>query len=91
MMEYMWNYLGQDGSWGLFGLGMMFFMWLIMILFWISVVLGIIALLRWLVNQLNGDGGYVRSKNSALEILKERYAKGEIDKKEFDDKMRDIK
>lgn len=75
----MWG--GMDGhSWG-WGFGPLF-----MVLFWGLVVIGIVALVQYL---LRGPGNAPRGKN-ALDILKERYARGEIDKDEFERKKRDL-
>lgn len=68
------------------GYGMGFggiFMWL----FWILVIIGVV----WLVKLMMG-GGEADSppQRSALEILKERYARGEIDHEEFEQKRRDL-
>lgn len=62
-----------------FGFGGIF-MWL----FWIALIVLIVWLLK------NGIGGQQRRSNTALDILEQRYARGEIDKEEFEEKKRDL-
>jgi putative membrane protein len=87
-----WRGRGYD-EWG-HGPGMMggygagWFGGIIMVAFWIAVIVGIIFLIRWLV--LSTKGGVSGGEDSALEILKKRYARGEIDKKEFEQKKKDL-
>ena len=58
-----------------------------MVLWWILIIAAVIALVRWIMRQ----GGVRNSgSKSALDILKERYARGEIDKKEFEERKKDI-
>ena len=53
--------------------------------------IAIIALIVFLVWQYLGqDKNLGNSKNSPLEILKQRYARGEIDKEEYEEKKRDL-
>lgn len=73
--------MGYMNNWGDFGPGGLF-----MIIFWGLIIFGIIALIRYLADQ----GQTKKENNSAIDILKTRYAKGEIDKKEYDEKMKDL-
>ena len=49
---------------------------------------GLILLVVWLVREVGGSSS--NQPNRALEILKERYAKGEINKEEFESKKKDL-
>jgi putative membrane protein len=72
-----WDYGGGVG----FGFG-----WLLMILFWVLVILGIV----YLVKGIAGSAKKREQQETAMDILKKRYAKGEISKEEFEEKKKDI-
>lgn len=58
--------------------------WIIGFIFWILVIVGLVLLIKYL-----WEGGG-RKEESALELLKKRYARGEISKEEFEEKKRDL-
>jgi putative membrane protein len=72
-------------GWG-YGMGWLWFF--IMAAFWIVVIAGIVFFIRWLVS--SGRPHPTRSEDPALEILKKRYARGEISKEEFGEKKKDL-
>jgi putative membrane protein len=72
------------------GYGMGWFGGIIMIAFWIAVIVGIALLIRWLVITTRSTGQSTYHEGSALEILRKRYARGEINKEEFEEKKRDL-
>ena len=74
---------GDMGGWGM-GFG-----WISMFLVWGLVILGIVALIKWLMPQSPGDKSS-RGK-TALEILQERYARGEIERDEYEQKKQDLR
>lgn len=64
---------------------------LLMLLFWIVIILGIVALARWLWNSAPGGTDKSASeRHRALDILDERYARGEIDEDEYQEKRRHL-
>jgi len=63
---------------------------ILMAAFWIAVIVGNIFLIRWVVISTGTGARGARSEESALEILKRRYARGEINKEEFEEKKRDL-
>lgn len=74
----MWMDMGNMGwGWGVLG-------FLHMGLWWILLILGIVVLLKWLFSGTRSPG------EQALQILRERYARGDIGKDEFEQKRRDL-
>lgn len=64
---------------------------ILMLIFWALVIFGLILLIKWLLIQTrSASSGSSSSQPPSLEILKSRYARGEIDKEEFEEKKRDL-
>jgi putative membrane protein len=77
--------MGPWYRWGFGGFGG----WLMiigMVIFWGLVIWGIVALVHRTSG--NGYGTDHQHSESALEVLKRRYAKGEINKEEFEEKKK---
>ena len=87
-----WRGDGQGMGSGMmgWGYGMGWFGMILMVLFWIAVIVAIIFLIRWLFVSTGAKGHRAVSEDSPLEILKRRYAQGEINKEEFEQKKRDL-
>jgi putative membrane protein len=72
------------GGYGFWGMG-----WL-NILIWVLILIGIIFLLRRLWPTTKPDDPAAVCGSRALDILKERYARGEIDRDQFESMKRDL-
>ena len=68
------------GEYGMgFGIGGIF-----MILFWVLILLGVVYLVKALAGSGSSGG---KKMESAEDVLKKRFAGGEINKEEFEDAM----
>ncbi len=72
------------------GFHMGWFPMILMGLFWIAVIVAILFSIRWLIVSTGHRNREAKPKDSALEVLKMRYAKGEINKEEFQEKKKDL-
>ena len=59
------------------------FMWV----FWILIVVGIFFVIQ---NMTKGNSGGLLNKETAIDILKKRYARGEIDEEEFERRRKEL-
>ena len=78
------THMGTDWGWS-----HMFYGAPMMLIFWLLILVFIVIVARWMPGLLPG----IRSKQAvapALQILAERFARGEIDKTEFNDRKREI-
>lgn len=82
MMGWGWGGYGF-GWWGIV-------MGIVMLLFWVLIIGGVV----WLVVSLLRQGGPgalgPRPRGGALDILRERYARGEITREQYEQMRRDI-
>jgi putative membrane protein len=76
---------GMMGDWGMGWFGGIF-----MIIFWILILVGLVFVIRWLIQTTSKKGDGSSGESRAMDILKERYARGEIDKTQFDSMKRDL-
>jgi putative membrane protein len=85
MMGY--GYGPQWGMMGGYGFG------LFHMIAWVIVLIALLALAVWLARSLMGPAAhhqFVPRRSAGLDVLEERYARGEINRDEFLQKKRDI-
>ncbi len=82
-----WGGMMGWGGYGGFGMGI--FGMVLMLLFWGLIIVGLVLGVRWLWDQgrPRPDTG---AADAPLEILKRRYARGEINKEEYDRMKQDL-
>lgn len=81
-MEMLATTQGWDhmmNNWGGWGMGL-----------WWLISLGLLVLIVVVIWRLLQVSGQSRSQDSALDILEQRYARGDIDKNEFQEMRRDL-
>jgi putative membrane protein len=67
--------------WGMWGISMM----VVMLAVWVLVITGLVLGIRWLLTARRPPVA-----DRAIEVLRERYARGEINKEEFEARRRDL-
>ena len=73
---------------GMMGGGMWLWM-VIAVIFWLMLAVGVVLLAIWAARKFVA-GGSGKVEENALDILKKRYARGEISREEYEEMKRDI-
>lgn len=79
-MLYQKKEVAMHGMDGFFGMGWM------MILWWVLIVFGFVALAKWMF----ASKATISNNDTLLEIIKPRYAKGEITRDEYENLKKDL-
>lgn len=76
-----WGMMGGYGGFGGFGM-----------IIWVVILIAIVALVVWLVRSPVSSGMHQLPprRSSGLDVLEERYARGEINRDEYLQKKKDI-
>jgi putative membrane protein len=91
----MWGY-GPGSGYGMMGgYGMGYGIGPIGMIIWIVILIAVVVAVVWLVRSMTGAGSHSHSlpgprRSSGLDVLEERYAKGEIQREEYLEKKKDI-
>jgi putative membrane protein len=82
-----WGMMGGWGGYGGYGYG------IFGMIIWVVILIAVVALVVWLVRSLAGPGMHhlpPPRRSSGLDVLEERYARGEINRDEYLQKKKDI-
>jgi putative membrane protein len=71
----MWPHMGSTGWW--------------MVLWWLVAIVVLVLVVRLVAGSLGDPGS--RADESPEQILKRRYAKGEIDREEYQRRLEDLR
>ena len=86
--RYIDSHMGRwmMGDWGMGWLGVIF-----MIIFWGLIIVGLVLLIRRLIQSTSSKAySGIRAGSKAIDILEERYARGEINSYEFESTKKDL-
>ena len=81
--------MGQsNGEWHMGGIS---WLWMAMMLaFWGLVMVALFFFIKWMIQATKGQTNNQPTRAGALDILRQRYARGEIEKEEYEAKMADL-
>ena len=89
----MWGY-GPGSGYGMMGgYGFGYGMGPIGMILWIVILIAVIIAIVWLVRSLAGSSHHAPTgprRSPGLDVLEERYARGEIQREEYLEKKKDI-
>lgn len=80
----MMNWNDHMNGWGGWGFGLMT---ISMVLFWGLLILAAVALFRYLGRSEHRSGGVPPARPAAEDLLAERFARGEIDVEEYEQRL----
>jgi putative membrane protein len=77
---------------GFFDGGLFLVFWIIPVVFWVGLIALIFLGIRWLIRQNATDRSRIAQppEDTALELLRQRYARGEIDAAEYEERRRTL-